>query len=313
MMPAISKQRRFDILRQALAMAEERTRVPLDEVAAAVDVTPAELKELLEPVLFLSFHTKLGELLDESGAFLFTEDDELALTERHWLRDLAADPPSDDVALRLLVAGIAMQSVATAPTTDLDVALEKLGGVVGARLELSVPGPPALAAAREAWTDGRSLRFRYVRDNDDAVTDREVLPHRVFCKWSHWYVQGRELDQSATKVFRVDRMHDARVGEVTFEPPPDSEIPDWFDLAAHELHVTLRMRPDQIDALARPIRITAQRALDDGRVDVDVVVTGPRRLDHLLVTLDPDVEVIAPDEAHMRRREHAAALLTAYE
>jgi predicted DNA-binding transcriptional regulator YafY len=139
----------------------------------------------------------------------------------------------------------------------------------------------------------------------------------VFCKWSHWYFQGRELgaDHSPAgepKVFRIDRMHDAHLGVLEFDPPPDTEIPDWFDLSHHELRVTLRMRPEQIDALPRVSRVAERRDLDDGTVEVDVVVTGERRLDHLLVTLDPDVVVIGPMEAQARQREHAAALLEAY-
>jgi len=47
-------------------------------------------------------------------------------------------------------------------------------------------------------------------------------------------------------------------------------------------------------------------------VEIDVIVTGERRLDHLLVTLDPDVEVVAPESAQERQREHAAVLLEAY-
>jgi predicted DNA-binding transcriptional regulator YafY len=113
-------------------------------------------------------------------------------------------------------------------------------------------------------------------------------------------------------VFRIDRMHDAHLGVVEFDPPPDTEIPDWFDLTHHELQVTLRMRAEQIDALPRASRIAERREVDHGRVEVDVVVTGERRLDHLLVTLDPDVEVVAPEDAQVRQREHAASLLAAY-
>ena len=263
-------------------------------------------------MLFLAFRTGLGDLIEQSRAFLLTEDDEIVVDEHHWLRDLAADPPSPDVALRLLVAGVAMQSFATHATPDLDSVVEKLSGVVGAHLDVSVPAPPALEAARESWARGRSLRFRYVRDIDDVASDREAVPYRVFCKWSNWYFQGRELDGTEPKVFRIDRMHDAHLGVVEFDPPPDTEIPDWFDLTQHELRVTLRMRVEQVDALPRASRIAERRELDDGLVEVDVIVTGERRLDHLLVTLDPDVEVVAPESAQSRQREHAATLLGAY-
>jgi predicted DNA-binding transcriptional regulator YafY len=315
-MPVLGKERHFEILRQVLARAEERRAIPLDDAAGAVGVSAEQLKDLLDPVLFLAFRTGLGDLIEQSRAFLLTEDDEIVVDEHHWLRDLAAEPPSPDVALRLLVAGITMQSFATRGTPDLDTAVDKLTKIVGAHLDVSVPTPPALEAARDWWTRGRSLRFRYVRDIDDVASDREAVPYRVFCKWSHWYFQGRELGtddlDAEPKVFRIDRMHDAHLGVVEFDPPPDAEIPDWFDLTRHELQVTLRMRPEQVDALPRASRVVERREVSEDQVEVDVVVTGERRLDHLLVTLDPDVEVVSPLDAGERQREHAAELLAAY-
>jgi predicted DNA-binding transcriptional regulator YafY len=315
-MPVLGKERHFEILRQVLAMAEERRAISLDDAAGAVGVSAEQLKDLLDPVLFLAFRTGLGDLIEQSRSFLLTEDDEIVVDEHHWLRDLAAEPPSPDVALRLLVAGITMQSFATRGTPDLDTAVDKLTKIVGAHLDVSVPTPPALEAARESWARGRSLRFRYVRDIDDVASDREAVPYRVFCKWSHWYFQGRELGtddlDAEPKVFRIDRMHDAHLGVVEFDPPPDAEIPDWFDLTRHELQVTLRMRPEQVDALPRASRVVERREVSEDQVEVDVVVTGERRLDHLLVTLDPDVEVVSPLDARERQREHAAELLAAY-
>jgi hypothetical protein len=315
-MPVLGKERHFEILRQVLAMAEERRAISLDDAAGAVGVSAEQLKDLLDPVLVLAFRTGLGDLSEQSRSFLLTEDDEIVVDEHHWLRDLAAEPPSPDVALRLLVAGITMQSFATRGTPDLDTAVDKLTRIVGAHLDVSVPPPPALDAGRESWARGRSLRFRYVRDIDDVASDREAVPYRVFCKWSHWYFQGRELGtddlDAEPKVFRIDRMHDAHLGVVEFDPPPDAEIPDWFDLTRHELQVTLRMRPEQVDALPRASRVVERREVSEDQVEVDVVVTGERRLDHLLVTLDPDVEVVSPLDARERQREHAAELLAAY-
>jgi hypothetical protein len=311
-MPALGKQRHFEILRQVLAMAEERHAVALDDAAAAVGVTPDQLRTLLDPVLYLDFRTGLGDLIDTSRSFLLTEDHTLIVDERHWLRDLASSPPSVDAALRLLVAGIAMQSMATGPTPDLDRAVEKLRGVVDTHLEVSVPAPASLPAARASWAQGRSLRFRYVRDNDDVASDREAVPYRVYCKWGHWYFQGRELHETEPKVFRVDRMHDASVGAIEFDPPLDAEIPDWFDLTEHERTVTLRLTEDQLNALPRASRVESETQLPDGRVEAKVVVTGERRLDHLLVSLDPDIEVVAPPEAQLRQREHADSLLLSY-
>jgi hypothetical protein len=44
-----------------------------------------------------------------------------------------------------------------------------------------------------------------------------------------------------------------------------------------------------------------------------VTVAGDRRLDYLLVTLDPDVEIVSPPEARARQRTVATDLLALYE
>lgn len=310
---ALSKQRHFDILRQVLGMVEERGCVPVTELADAVGISPEQLRTLLEPVLFLEFSTPMGEHIDTAHDFLLTEDDEIQLEDHHWLRDLASAPPSADAALRLLVAGLAMQAVATEETYALDRAVEKLRAVVDTGLQVSLPMPPCLEVAQEAYAIGRSLRFRYLRDHDDVASDREVLPHRVYCRWGHWYVAGREVDGTEVKHFRVDRMHDATIGAVLFDPPPDAEIPDWFDLSRHERTVRLRLAPAQASALARPHTTSDEVTLGDGRVELDVTVAGDRRLDYLLLTLDPDVEIVSPVEARARQRELAEELLALYE
>jgi predicted DNA-binding transcriptional regulator YafY len=310
---ALAKQRHFDILRQVLGMVEERGTVPVNELAAAVDIDAEQLRTLLGPVLFLEFETSMGDWVETAHDFLLNEDDEIELTHEHWLRDLASAPPSADAALRLLVAGLAMQSVATTATPDLDGAVKKLRGVVDTELQVSLPTPPCLGVAQEALAIGRSLCFRYVRDRDDVISDREVLPFRVYCRWGHWYVQGREVDGDTVKQFRIDRMQGATIGDVLFDAPPDSEIPEWFDLSRHERTVRLRLTPAQASALARPHTVSDEVQLDDGRVELDVTVAGNRRLDYLLLTLDPDVEVMSPPEARDRQREVARQLLAVYD
>ena len=133
-----------------------------------------------------------------------------------------------------------------------------------------------------------------------------------YCKWGHWYFQGRELDDTEAKNFRVDRMLTAELGDIASDPPTDTEIPDWFDLREYERTVTLRLTPAQLDALPRPHRVERTVTLDDGRVEADVTVIGERRLEYVLVCLDPDVEVVAPPEYQDLQRSHAARLLAEY-
>jgi predicted DNA-binding transcriptional regulator YafY len=193
--------------------------------------------------------------------------------------------------------------------------------VVAANLHLAIETPPSLGAAQDAWRRGRSLRFRYLSYGGEQATDREVLPYRVYSRWGHWYLQGREVDAgdgADPKQFRIDRMVTAEVGDLGFDPPLDTEIPEWFDLEEHERTVRLRLSRAQLEGLPRPHRVARVEPCDDGadggaddRVEADVVVIGDRALEYVLVCLDPDVAVVTP-ECRDLQRAHAARLLGAF-
>jgi len=308
---ALNKQRRFEVLRAALALVEERGAVPLAELAEAVELDEPTLADVLHDALYVDYADASGHLVSESGAFLFSEG-VVSLQQGHWLRDLAAVPPPPDDALRLLLAGVAMQAVAERPTPDLDAAVTKLRGVVACELQVEMDVPPALSAVRAAIEARRSLRVRYLREGADEPVLRDLLPHKVWSRWGHWYLTARDVREAEIKQFRVDRMVDASVGDTEFTPPAEVELPEWFDLAHHERTVRVRMRADALESLPAPHRLGEPTDLGDGRVELDVTVTGDHRLDHLLMCLEPSDEVLAPAEYATRRRERAAELLQAY-
>ena len=312
-MPPIGKQRHFEILRTALALAEERGSVAIDDAAAEAEASPEELRRILDPLLFLEFRTPDGTVVGEERAFFLTEDAHLQVTGDHWLRDLASEPPAPDAALRLLVAALTMQALATQPTPDLDDAIKKLRGIVAIELEVPVDRPPFLSTVEKARWDGRSVRFRYLAEGASAPRELAALPLRVFCKWGHWYLHGRLLEEHAPRYFRVDRMLDCAMGEERFDPPEHDAIPDWFDLSAHERTVRVRVAPEVVDILPQPHRVGETTHLGDGRVEVDVTVTGDRRLEHLLVCLPADADIVSPPEYNELRRKHARTLLAQYE
>lgn len=309
---AISKQRHFEILREVLALVEERVSVPLAEAAEIVGVGPAVLRDLLDPVLYLEFRADDGELVMKSQAFLLTENDELRLDQGHWLRNLTAHPPDRDTALALFVAGTTMQALATTRTPVLDGAVAKLASVVAVTLLVPIEHPPALDTVQDAWLEGRSIRVRYLADADDAPRDREILPWRVFSKWGHWYVHGLATDRDEPHYYRVDRMLDASLGDMEFDPPADDEIPDWFDLSASARTVRVRIAEHALDSLPAPHQLGDATDCGDGRIELDITVHGDRRFEHLLVCLPADAEVLGPPGAADLRRAHADRLLAAY-
>lgn len=311
-MAHLAKQRQFDVLRAVLGLVEERGSVPLAECAELTGVPESTLRDALGAVLFVDYHTADGSLVSESSSFLLDERSVVSLTASHWLRDVTAAPPPPDTAMRLLVAGTTMQAIADAPTPDLDAAVTKLRGEVAVELRMPVGVPPALATMREALDRRRSVEIRYLTDGADQPTERELLPYRVWSRWGHWYLTARDTADDIAKQFRVDRVLAARVGSTEFDPPDDVELPDWFDLSAHARTVRVRLREDALETLPAPHRLGPPAHRGAGRVELDVTVTGDRRLEHLLVCLPAGSEIIAPVEYAERRRTLAARLRGLY-
>jgi hypothetical protein len=311
-MAKLSKARQFEVLRTVLGLVEERGSATLEELADETGVPADVLRDTLDAALFVDYLTADGELVSESHCFLLDEHDVVSLTERHWLRDLDAGAPPPATALRLLLAGVTMQALAGRPTPNLDTALAKLRGVVACELHLSADVPPALGAVRQALDDHRSLEVEYRSERDDVARRRELLPHRVWSKWGHWYLTARDVNDSEAKQFRVDRMLAARLGPTPFDPPEGVEIPDWFDLSDADRTVRVRMSSASLESLPSPHRLGDATEHGDGVVELDITVIADRRLEHLLVSLPSDAEVVAPVDYADLRREHAHRLLAAY-
>ena len=311
-MVVLTKQRQFDVLRTVLGLVEERGSVPIAECVETTGVPEEILRETLGAVLFVDYYTADGSLVSESSSFLLDERSVVSLTDSHWLRDLAAMPPPPDTAVRLLIAGTTMQAIADCPTPDLDTAVTKLAGEVAVELRMPVDVPPALATVRDALEHHRSVEVRYLRDGADEPTKRELLPYRLWSRWGHWYLTARDVTHDQAHQFRVDRMLAARVGSISFAPPDDVELPEWFDLSEHARTLRVRMRAEAIESLPAPHRLGPPTDLGDGRVELDVSVSGDRRLEHLLVCLPGDAKILGPADVGDHRRAYAAELLRCY-
>ncbi len=311
-MPHRSKEETFAIISRALGALEESGRpVLLADLATRVGVDRDTLYEMLEPVLYHEFPTVGGDIISKVDAFLLDEDDRLRITDENWLRSLASEQPAFDTALRLFVAGTVFRSLSAQPAPRLDAALGKLEQTLAADVVVAIDSPPFLAVVQTANSLGRTLEIRYVNDRGDA-TDRTIEPWLVFSNWGRWYVRGRDVAAGEAKWFRVDRIASAELGSDHFEPPPDIEIPEWFDIGGEET-VTLRLSEGLVDALPTPCTIGAVHDCGDGIVEITVTVNGRQRLERLLVVLPAEVEIVAPVEYRQVRVEHAARMLAVYD
>jgi predicted DNA-binding transcriptional regulator YafY len=310
-MPPLGKGRHFEIIRTVLAMAEERNGVPLDDASAAVGLTPDQVESLIEPVLYLGYRDDIGDVIDESRAFV-VHGDRIFVNEAHWLRNLAAVPPAPLAALRLLAAGRVMEQYLAEVPAPLAAALRKLDDLLQSSVVIPVIRPPCLDICKEASQAHRTLLITYTNDSGE-TSDREIEPHHVMANWGKWYVHGPLVGETYSRWWRIDRIHRAELGDRRFDPPEPLDIPDLFDLSEYDRTVRLRLPEAALDNLPNPHRIDAAVDLGDGMVEATITVAGEHRLRHLLVAAGPDAVVLEPLDLDDVRRSHAASLLAAYE
>ena len=309
-MPPKAAGDQFRVIAGALALAEERESVPLTEVAASLGVGHDELVKVLTPVVLLEFRDSTGEVIAQVDAFdLDLDADMLHVRAGHWLRDWDASGPSRDAALRLFVTATVYQATGGG-SADLDAALAKLRQLVAIHLVVPTSRPDAFAIAEQAFFSARSLRFRYTKHKDDVATDREVLPYDLYGQWGHWFVAGPEVGDETVKRWRLDRMSGVAVGAVEFDAPDEPpEREDWFDLSELRRTVRVVVPESRVAALPQPFEELSRAPELDGRVQLELALNGDRHLDHLLVSLGPDGDVVEPVEYRERRRARATALL----
>jgi predicted DNA-binding transcriptional regulator YafY len=91
--------------------------------------------------------------------------------------------------------------------------------------ELGTPPEELLAVFEHAFRERVCLAFDY-RDRHGQATRRLVEPHGLLVEAPAWYVLARDVEKSAARIFRMDRIRRARV------VPERSFVPDMEGLKA---------------------------------------------------------------------------------
>lgn len=212
------------------------------------------LEESRELVALASSLTECGDGVSPAAIQQkFGVEREQALKLIKILREAEVGPSSylpldedDDVVYLSVSGGLAGRALrlSRAETTALLAALERIGvpddDPIRTRLQTALAKGPldydlvrrlvadegdersagALAECSRAIAWGRSLSFAYRRVGQDtrAPERRHVVPRGLRHESGLWYLQAYDLDRAAGRVFRVDRIDDARVGARRVDP-----------------------------------------------------------------------------------------------
>ncbi len=211
-------------------------------------------------------------------------------------------------ATAVIVALRALRNGAADDTREVvDRTLAKLEAAAAGRFDPRVdPGadPVVDAGARyradleRAARDQRQVRLVYYVPSRDEESERVVDPRGVVTAHGFTYLDAYCHSAEAPRLFRLDRIRSARVLDTPIQTPAEAprDLADGiFHRSPDTTLTTVRLAPPA-RWMVEYYPVEDVRPLDDGGLDVDLLIADERWLHRLLLRLAPNAQVIAPRE-----------------
>ena len=239
----------------------------------------------------------------------------------HPLRLTSPEATGILVALRALleVPGIVDPEAARSAIAKIESAA---GTATGAREGVSAatdePAPiesAAAAAVRAAVRDGRALAIDYYSASHDRLSSRIVDPIRVVLVADHTYLEAWCRTAEAVRLFRFDRIVDARVLDER-SAPPEPAVQARPDTSLFDADPSLPSATLLIDRSAAwmfdyyPLRVLQE--LPDGACEAAMTFASEAWMARFVLGFGAAVRVLQPQSLADRVRDAAVTALDAY-
>ncbi|BCI53147.1 protein pafC [Mycolicibacterium litorale] len=240
----------------------------------------------------------------------------------HPLRLTSPEATGVLVALRALVdvPGMVDPEAARSAIAKIEQAAgaagHDLGDTVTAVEEPAPSESEAAAAVRTAVRDARALMIEYYSASHDVLTSRVVDPIRVVLVADHTYLEAWCRSAEGVRLFRFDRIVDARVLDDPAAPPPPA-LEAGPDTSLFDADPALPSATLLIDRSASwmfdyyPLRVV--RELPDGACEAAMTYASDDWMARFVLGFGSAVRVLEPQALADKVRRSAAAALLAYE
>jgi len=287
------------------------------EAAADLGVTTKQLMDDLNQLWMCGLPGYgPGDLIDLS----FSEDSIEVTFSAGMDRPLRLTSPEATallVALRALVEVPGMVDPEAARS-----AIAKIESAAGAAGHATMPAAaaaaesPSAAAVRDAVRRRRALEIQYYSASRDTSSHRVIDPIRIVLVGDQSYLEAWCRAAEGVRLFRFDRIDEARVLDEPSAPPPPAvqEGPhtSLFDADPSLPAATLRVAPEaswMFDYY--PMRVLAE--LPDGSCEAAMTYASEEWMARLVLGFGSSVQVLAPQSLAGRVCRGAAAALQAYD
>jgi proteasome accessory factor C len=240
----------------------------------------------------------------------------------HPLRLTSPEATGILVALRALleVPGIVDPEAARSAIAKIESAAGTATGArEGADAATDEPAPiesQAAAAVRAAVRDGRALTLDYYSASHDTLSSRVVDPIRVVLVGDRTYLEAWCRTAEGVRLFRFDRIVDARVLDER-SAPPEPAVQARPDTSLFDADPSLPAATLLIDRSAAwmfdyyPLRVL--RELPDGACEAAMTYASDGWMARFVLGFGSAVRVLDPRSLADRVRDSAVAALQAYE
>jgi hypothetical protein len=311
---------RFEVLSQALAMAEDRDGAPLADIAAEIGRSHDDLWSVLAPIFYLEPVDRGEPLGFELARAVWLEPDLAGdqspspetrlVVETNWWRDLAQPSLAESVTLYVLATTVLARGDGS---DELATAAHKLAGRLRADVEVHESDETSMVTTLESFCERREAALCRIEGRTGTLaTMGEVLDiHAVFRSGDSWVALcGRKPkgDLLALDRDRTEDWQDRRLTPVPVErflsAAPTGQRFDLIDMGELPAGVVLTEKPLVVTL---DIDTDAQSVLDDfqieradpkpnGRMRVKFEVWGETELKTVLLRLGDRGQLIEPPE-----------------
>lgn len=227
---------------------------------------------------------------------MYVEEDRVFVHLRGFDRPLRLTPAE---ALALVVS-VAARRGGDGDQGALGTAVDKLAKVLDIDVEASLEVDLGLgdgdvvAVLEQAVTERRAVEIDHLRVATDERRTRVVEPWTVFRDQGAWYLSAWCRSAGGERVFRIDRIVDARPLDEPIEPPAEPPPATALRPDADAPRLVLDLAPEA-RWVAESYPTESVEPLSGGGLRVTLVVVSPEWAERLLLRLGPDGTVVRAD------------------
>ena len=299
-----------------LAWLAQVGEASIDDAAARFDLTPAALVTELEMAACCGVPPYTPDQLME---IVVTESTVSTRVGTALARPRRLSPPE---GFALAASARALLAVpGSAETGALSRALAKLDRALGGEeMAVELDAPEHLAVVGAALAEGRQLAITYYSASSDRLSERTIVPLRLFAAEGHWYVDAWCTRAGDQRRFRVDRIGSATPGDpapvdTTARAPIEPLDPrgglEPFVPGPDSRRVRLSLDLS-IVWLVESVPSAGAAEMVDGRIELEVFVGGDAWLERLLLRVGPDGFVVDPPDLQSLASTAASRILERY-